>query len=111
MDDLMDIRKDKVEDKTTIFTNGGKDEITKNAVRLFQLIKNSPIIRDNSFQILYECLIFLIIDFNEEFFDRSFVQKIRERCSLMNLKYYNMREIDSIVESEIMKKIISIYLK
>ena len=60
IDDLMDIRKDKMEEKTTIFTNRDKDEITKNVVRLFQLIKNSPIIRDNSFQILYECLIILM---------------------------------------------------
>jgi hypothetical protein len=110
MDDLMDIRKDKLEGKATIFTRGGIEENTKNVVRLFQLIKNSQIIRDNTFQILYQCLIFLIIDFNEEFFEPEFVNKIRRECSLMNLKYYNFREIDSIVESEIMKKILQIYL-
>jgi hypothetical protein len=112
MDDLMDIRKDKLEGKTTIFTSsGGVEENTKNAVMLFQLIKNSRIIRENSFQILYECLMFLIIDFNEEFFESEFVKKIRRECSIMDLKYYNFRELDSIVESEIMKKIIYIYLK
>ena len=112
MDDLMDIRKDKLEGKTTIFTSsGGVEENTKNAVRLFQLIKNSRIIRENSFQILYECLMFLIIDFNEEFFEPEFVEKIRRDCSIMDLKYYNFRELDSIVESEIMQKIICIYLK
>ena len=107
----MDIRKDKLEGKTTIFTRGGVIENTKNAVRLFQLIKNSRIIRDNSFQILCECLMFLIIDFNEEFFEPEFVKKIRRECSIMDLKYYNLREIDGIVESDIMKKIIQIYLK
>lgn len=115
MDDLMDIRKDKLEGKTTIFTKGGEsralEENTKNALKLFQLIKNSRIIRNNSFQILYECLIFLIIDFNEEFFEPEFIKKMRANCSLIDLKYYNMRGIDSIVESEIMKKIIYIYLK
>jgi len=110
MDDLMDIRKDKLEGKMTIFTRGGVVENTKNAVRLFQLIQNSCFIRDNSFQILYECLMFLIIDFNEEFFEPEFVGKIRRECSIMDLKYYNMREIDSVVESEIMKKIMRIYL-
>lgn len=110
MDDLMDIRKDKLEGKMTIFTRGGIVENTKNAVRLFQLIKNSRIIRDNSFQILCECLMFLIIDFNEEFFEPEFVKKIRRECSIMDLKYYNLREIDSIVESDIMKKIMGIYL-
>lgn len=115
MDDLMDIRKDKLEGKTTIFTKGGEsralEENTKNALKLFQLIKNSRIIRNNSFQILYECLIFLIIDFNEEFFEPEFIKKMRANCSLIDLKYYNMWEINSIVESEIMKKIIYIYLK
>jgi hypothetical protein len=116
MDDLMDIRKDKLEGKVTIFMKAGGsgealEENTKNAVRLFQLIKNSPIIRENSFQILYECLMFLIIDFNEEFFEPEFVRKIRRECSVMDLKYYNMREIDSVVESETMKKIIRIYLQ
>ena len=110
LDDLMDIRKDKLEGKTTIFT-GGVEENTRNAVRLFQLIQNSRIIRDNSFQILYECLMFLIIDLNEEFFEPEFVGKIRRECPVMDLKYYNMREIDSVVESEIMKKILCIYLK
>jgi hypothetical protein len=110
MDDLMDIRKDKLEGKNTIFTRGGVVENTKNAVRLFQLIKNSQIIRDNSFQILCECLMFLIIDFNEEFFEPEFIKKIRRECTIMDLKYYNLREIDSIVESEIMKKIMRIYL-
>jgi hypothetical protein len=110
MDDLMDIRKDKLEGKTTIFTRGGVVENTKNAVRLFQLIKNSRIICDNSLQILCECLMFLIIDFNEEFFEPEFVKKIRRECSIMDLKYYNLREIDSIVESDIMKKIMGIYL-
>ena len=111
MDDLMDIRKDKFEGKTTIFTRECTLENTKNAVKLFQLIKNSHIIRDNSFLILYECLMFLIIDFNEEFFEESFIKKIRENCSVMDLKYYNMREINNIVESDIMKKIMFIYLK
>ena len=113
MDDLMDIRKDKLEGKVTIFTKAGGEleENTKNAMRLFQLIKNSCVIRDNSFQILYECLMFLIIDLNEEFFEPEFVGKIRRECPVMDLKYYNMREIDSVVESEIMKKIICIYLK
>lgn len=111
MDDLMDIRKDKLEGKNTIFTKGGVVENTKNAVRLFQLIQNSCVIRENRFQILYECLMFLIIDFNEEFFEPEFVRKIRRECPVMDLKYYNLREIDSIVESDIMKKIICIYLK
>lgn len=111
MDDLMDIRKDKLVGKTTIFTRGGVEENTKNAMRLFQLIQNSRVIRDNSFQILYECLMFLIIDLNAEFFEPEFVGKIRRECPVMDLKYYNMREIDSVVESETMKKIISIYLK
>ena len=113
LDDLMDIRKDKLVGKTTIFTKAGGtlEENTKNAVRLFQLIQNSRIIRENSFQILYECLMFLIIDFNEEFFEPEFVRKIRRECPVMDLKYYNMREIDSVVESEIMKKIIRIYLQ
>jgi hypothetical protein len=110
MDDLMDIRKDKLEGKTTIFS-GGVEENTRNAVRLFQLIQNSCVIRDNSFQILYECLMFLNIDFNEEFFEPEFIGKIRRECPVMDLKYYNMREIDSVVESEIMKKIMCIYLK
>jgi hypothetical protein len=107
----MDIRRDKLEGKTTIFTRGGVEENTRNAVRLFQLIQNSRIIRDNSFQILYECLMFLIIDLNEEFFEPEFVGKIRRECPVMDLKYYNMRELNSVVESEIMKKIICIYLK
>jgi len=111
IDDLMDIRKDKLEGKTTIFTKECVLENTKNAIKLFQLIKNSQILRNNSFLILCECLMFLIIDFNNEFFEESFIQKIRANCSLMDLKYYNMQEIDSIVESEIMKKIMCIYLK
>lgn len=111
LDDLMDIRRDKLEGKTTIFTRGGVEENTRNAVRLFQLIQNSRIIRDNSFQILYECLMFLIIDLNEEFFEPEFVGKIRRECPVMDLKYYNMRELNSVVESEIMKKILCIYLK
>ena len=117
LDDLMDIRKDKLGGNVkTIFSSDGGEDMeknnrTRNAVRLFQLIQNSKIIRDNSFQILYECLIFLIIDFNEEFFDPEFISKIRKECLVMDLKYYNLREIDSIVESEIMKKIICIYLK
>ena len=111
LDDLMDIWKDKLVGKKTIFTRGGLEENTRNAVRLFQLIQNSRIIRENSFQILYECLMFLIIDLNEEFFEPEFVGKIRRECPVMDLKYYNMREIDSVVESEIMKKIIRMYLK
>jgi hypothetical protein len=110
LDDLMDIRKDKLAGKTTIFT-GSVEQNTKNAVRLFQLIQNSCVIRENSFQILYECLMFLNIDFNEEYFEPEFIEKIRRECPVMDLKYYNMREIDSVVESGIMKKIISIYLK
>lgn len=117
IDDLMDIQKDKLEGKITIFNREGDEiekyrfENTKNAVRLFQLIKNSRIICENSFQILYECLMFLIIDFNQEFFEPEFVAKIRSECSIIDLKYYNFRELDSIVESEIMEKIICIYLK
>jgi hypothetical protein len=111
LDDLMDIRKDKLEGSVTIFSGGGVKENTKNAVRLFQLIQNSRIIRENSFQILYECLMFLILDLNEEFFEPEFIEKIRRECPVMDLKYYNMRELDSIVESEIMKKILCIYLK
>jgi hypothetical protein len=111
LDDLMDIRKDKQDGKTTIFTIGELKENTKNAVRLFQLIQNSKIMQDYGFKIFYECLIFLIIDFNSEFFEAKFVEKIRRECPVMDLKYYNMRELDSIVESEIMKKIICIYLK
>ena len=110
LDDLMDIRKDKGKGKTTIFT-GGVDKNTRNAVRLFQLIQKSQIMSDYGFKIFYECLMFLIIDFNSEFFEAEFVRKIRGECSVMDLKYYNMRELDSIVESEIMKKIICIYLK
>lgn len=110
LDDLMDIRKDMEEGKITIFT-GGFEENTRNVVRLFQLIKNSRIIRDFGFQIFYEGLVFFFIDYNAEYFDREFVDKIRRECPIMDLKYYNMREIDSVVESEIMKKIICIYLK
>ena len=110
LDDLMDIRKDKLAGKTTIFT-GDVEQNTKNAVRLFQLIQNSCVIRENSFQILYECLMFLNIDFNEEYFEPEFIEKIRRECPVIDLKYYNMRELDSVVESEIMKKIICIYLK
>ena len=110
LDNLMDIRKDKQNGKTTIFT-GGVDKNTRNAVRLFQLIQKSQIMSDYGFKIFYECLMFLIIDFNSEFFEAEFVRKIRGECSVMDLKYYNMRELDSIVESEIMKKIICIYLK
>jgi len=110
LDDLMDIRKDMREDKKTIFTRG-VEENTRNAVRLFQLIKNSEIIRDHGFQIFYEGLVFFFMDYNAEFFDRGFVDKIRRECPIMDFKYYNLREIDSIVESEIMKKILCIYLK
>ena len=110
LDDLMDIRKDKGKGKTTIFT-GEVDKNTRNAVRLFQLIQKSQIMSDYGFKIFYECLMFLIIDFNSEFFEAEFVRKIQGECSVMDLKYYNMRELDSIVESEIMKKIICIYLK
>jgi len=54
---------------------------------------------------------FLILDLNEEFFEPDFIEKIRRECPVMDLKYYNMRELNSIVESEIMKKILCIYLK
>jgi hypothetical protein len=111
LDDLMDIRKDILVGKKTIFTRGDVEENTRNAIRLFQLIQNSRIIRENSFQILYECLFFLNIDLNEEFFEPEFIEKIRRECPVMDLRYYNMRELDSIVESEIMEKIICIYLK
>jgi len=110
LDDLMDIRKDIGERKTTIFT-GGVEENTRNVVRLFQLIKNSQIIRDFGFQIFYEGLIFFFMDYNAEFFDKAFIDKIRRECPIMDFKYYNLREIDGVVESEIMKKIICIYLK
>ena len=110
LDDLMDIRKDIGERKTTIFT-GGVEENTRNVVRLFQLIKNSQIIRDFGFQIFYEGLIFFFMDYNAEFFDKAFIDKIRRECPIMDFKYYNLREIDSVVESEIMEKIICIYLK
>ena len=107
----MDVRKDKLVGKNTIFTRGGVEENTRNAIRLFQLIHNSRIIRENSFQILYECLVFLNIDLNEDFFEPEFVAKIRRECPVIELKYYNMQELDSILESEIMKKILCIYLK
>lgn len=110
LDDLMDIRKDKLEGKITIFT-GVVEENTRNAVRLFQLIKNSSIIRDYGFQIFYEGLIFFFMDYNSEFFDRKIIEKIRRECPVMDFKYYNLQEIDSIVESEIMEKILCIYLK
>ncbi len=110
LDDLMDIRKDKLEGNVTIFT-GGIEENTKNAVRLFQLIQNSRIIRDYGFQIFYEGLVFFFMDYNSEFFDRKIIEKIRRECPIMDFKYYNLRELDSIVESEIMKKILCIYLK
>jgi len=110
LDDLMDIRKDMEEGKTTIFT-GSVEQNTKNAVRLFQLIKNSQIIRDYGFQIFYEGLVFFFMDYNAEFFEKEIIEKIRRECPIMDFKYYNMREIDRIVESEIMKKIICIYLK
>lgn len=110
LDDLMDIRKDIQENKKTIFT-GGSEENTKNAVRLFQLIKNSEIIRDHGFQIFYEGLVFFFMDYNSEFFNKELIEKMRRECPIMDFKYYNLREIDSIVESEIMKKIICIYLK
>jgi len=109
LDDLMDIRKDMREGKKTIFT-GGMEEKTRNVVRLFQLIKNSQIIRDYGFQIFYEGLVFFFIDYNAEFFERGFIDKIRMECPIMDFKYYNLREIDSIIESEIMEKIICIYL-
>jgi hypothetical protein len=110
LDDLMDIRKDKLEKKITIF-NRNEVENTKNAIRLFKFIKNSKIIQESNFQIFYEGLIFFFIDFNSEFFETSFIQKIRDECSIMDLKYYNLKEIDCLIESEIMKKIIYIYLK
>jgi hypothetical protein len=109
LDDLMDIRKDKLEKKITIF-NQSEVENTKNAIRLFRFIKNSKIIQDSNFQIFYESLIFFFIDFNSEFFNKSFIQKIKDECSIMDLKYYNLQEIDRLIESEIMKKIIYIYL-
>ena len=109
LDDLMDIRKDKLEKKITIF-NRSEVENTKNAIRLFKFIKNSKIIQDSNFQIFYESLIFFFIDFNSEFFEQKLIDKIRKGCNFMDLKYYNLREIDSIIESEIMKKIIYIYL-
>lgn len=117
LDDLLDIRKDKLEGKTTIFTKAvgegegvGVEENTRNAIKLFQFIKNSKFICDNGFQIFYENLIFFFIDYNEEFFEPTFIQKIRDNCPIMDLKYYNMREMDTVVESEIMNKIIMIYL-
>jgi hypothetical protein len=109
LDDLMDIRKDKSEGKITIF-NRNKDENTKNAIRLFQFIKNSKIINNHAFKIFYEGLIILFIDFNAEFFEQEMIDKIRKDCNFMDLKYYNLKEIDLIVGSEIMKKIINIYL-
>jgi hypothetical protein len=81
LDDLMDIRKDKLEMKTTIF-NRGEIENTKNAIKLFQFVKNSQFIKDSSFQIFYEGLIFFFIDFNAEFFEKSFIQKIRDSVLL-----------------------------
>jgi hypothetical protein len=110
LDDLMDIRKDMQEGKKTIFT-GNLEENTRNLVKLFQLIKNSDIIRDYGFQIFYEGLVFFFMDYNAEFFEMDIIDKIRIECPIMDFKYYNLREIDSIVESEIMKKIICIYLK
>jgi hypothetical protein len=110
LDDLMDIRKDMKEEKKTIFT-GGVEENTRSAVRLFQLIKNSRIIRDYGFQIFYEGLVFFFMDYNAEFFEKEIIEKIRSECPIMDFKYYNLMEIDRIVESEIMKKIICIYLK
>jgi hypothetical protein len=110
LDDLMDIRKDITEGKKTIFT-GNLEENTRNCVKLFQLIKNSDIIRDYGFQIFYEGLVFFFMDYNAEFFERGFIDKIRIECPIMDFKYYNLREIDSVVESELMKKIICIYLK
>lgn len=121
LDDLLDIRKDKLEGKTTIFSKvmgeraglgleAELEENTRNAIKLFQFVKNSKFICDNGFQIFYENLIFFFIDYNEEFFEPSFIQKIRENCPVMDLKYYNMREMDTVVESEIMNKIIMIYL-
>jgi len=109
LDDLMDIRKDIQEGNKTIFTGEGEGK-TKNAVRLFQLIKNSRIIRDYGFQIFYEGLVFFFMDYNAEFFDGEIVEKIRRECPIMDFKYYNLREIDGVVESEIMEKIIAIYL-
>ena len=50
------------------------------------------------------------MDYNAEFFDRKLVDKIRRECPIMDFKYYNLREIDGVVESEIMEKIIAIYL-
>ncbi len=110
LDDLMDIRKDITEGKKTIFT-GNLEENTRNCVKLFQLIKNSAIIRDYGFQIFYEGLVFFFMDYNAEFFEKGFIDKIRIECPIMDFKYYNLREIDSIIESEIMEKIICIYLK
>jgi hypothetical protein len=110
LDDLMDIRKDMREENKTIFT-GDVEENTRNAVKLFQLIKNSAIIRDYGFQIFYEGLVVFFMDYNAEFFDKKLIEKIRRECPIMDFKYYNLMEIDRIVESEIMKKIICIYLK
>jgi hypothetical protein len=110
LDDLMDIKKDKLENKITIF-NRSESENTRNAVRLFQFIKNSPIIQNSNFQIFYEGLILFFIDFNADFFEQNIIEKIRKGCNFMDLKHYNLKEIDSIIESEIMKKIIYIYLK
>ena len=108
LDDLMDIRKDIHEGNKTIFTSGMDGN--KNVVRLFQLIKNSRIIRDYGFQIFYEGLVFFFIDYNAEFFEMEFVNKIRRECPIMDFKYYNLREIDGVIESELIEKIIAIYL-
>jgi hypothetical protein len=110
LDDLMDIRKDKLEGKITIF-NRNEEENTKNVIRLFQYVTKSKIIKDSCFQIFYEALICLFIDFNSDFFSKKLIDKIRNDCNLMDLKFYNLKEIDCIVESEIMRKIIFIYLE
>ena len=109
LDDLMDIRKDKLEGKITIFTKGDILENTNNAIKLFQLIQNSKIIHDYNFNILYEALFILFIDLNDEFFEKTFIQNIRENCSIMDLKYYNMRNIDSIIRLDLIKKISYLY--
>ena len=105
-DDLIDIQKDKIEGVNTIFTGDIKNN-TVNAITLIEFLKLS---NDKNMHIFYECSIYMFIDYNSNYFEEWFIQKIRKEINMMDLQYYNMREIDSIVDPNIMNKLIYIYL-
>lgn len=106
LDDLMDIQKDKIEGINTIFTGDIKSN-TINAITLIEFLKLS---NDKNMHIFYECSIYMCIDYNSNYFEEWFIQKIRKEINIIDLQYCNLREIDSIAEPNIMNKLISIYL-